>query len=282
LTLTHIDCYFWQELDENKHIFRDYNGVKIPYELSPGVLVPPNIIVENLQVLLGLTAEEATEDRVLLYSYDDEEYGIAQNEIDDPVALARSDKKTLRLAWIHISEDGPVLVDHEKKKNDYDVNSLEYWNAKIYWYNYQYGIPINESNEAEKYGGLSWKPKPFDQEGIVDTFVYSDNKANYSLEVIPLREKIREKYRALVLTNNTPIRSNILQFTNRDVNVADASFESLYDIVFRFLKGTVSDQGTQMKIVQDNSIGNFFVYDENNDIISDEHGVPYSDISYYV
>ena len=23
LTLTHIDCYFWQELDENKHIFRD-------------------------------------------------------------------------------------------------------------------------------------------------------------------------------------------------------------------------------------------------------------------
>lgn len=283
LTLTHIDCYFWQELDENKHIFRDYNGVKIPYELSPGVPVPPNIIIENLQVLLGLTAEEATEDRVLLYSYDDEEYGIAPNEIDNPVALARSDKKTLRLAWIHISEDGPVLVDHETQINNStnDIHSLAYWNAKIYWYNYQYGIPINESNEAEKYGGLSWKPKPFDQEGIVDTFAYSDNKANYSLDVIPSRDKIREKYRALVLTNNTPIRSNILQFTNRDVNVA-ASFESLYDIVFRFLKGTVSDQGTQMKIVQDNSIGNFFVYDENNDIISDEHGVPYSDMPYYV
>jgi len=193
-----------------------------------------------------LTAEEATEDRVLLYSYDDEEYGVAQNEIDDPVALVRSDKKTLRLAWIHISEDGPVLVDHETQINNStnDIHSLAYWNAKIYWYNYQYGIPINESNEAEKYGGLSWKPKPFDQEGIVDTFSYSENKANYSLEVIPSREKIREKYRALVLTNNTPIRSNILQFTNRDVNVADASFESLYEVRFIFLKGTVSDTGT--------------------------------------
>jgi len=37
-----------------------------------------------------------------------------------------------------------------------------------------------------------------------------------------------------------------------------------------------------MKIVQDDSIKNFFVYDENNDVISDEHGVPYSDIPYYV
>jgi len=162
LTLTHIDCYFWQELDENKHIFRDYNGVKIPYEIEPGILMPSNIIIGNLKVLLGITAEEATSDRALLYCYEDEEYGIAPNEIDDPTALARSDQKTLRLAWIHITEDGPVLVDHEKKKYDSDVNSLEYWNAKIYWYNYQYGIPLDESNEAQKYGGTSWKPKPFD------------------------------------------------------------------------------------------------------------------------
>ena len=281
LTLTHIDCYFWQEHDDNKHVFRDYNGVKIPYQMTVGdstVLMEPNIIMANLQVIVGMTVEEATEDRVLLYSYDDIEYGILPSEID----VQRSDEKELRLAWIHISSDGPVLVDHEKQLYTTDVNSLEYWHAKIYWYNWQYGHPLNEGIEAEKYGGINWKPKPFDNENAADEFTYSTTNTNYSLKIIPSRDKLKEKYRALILTDNTPIRSNILEFVNRDTTVQDASFESLYDVVFRFLKGTVSSDGTQMKIVQDNSIGNFFVYDENNDVISDEDGVAYSDIPYYV
>ena len=281
LTLTHIDCYFWQEHDDNKHVFKDYNGDKIPYQMTVGdstVLMEPNIIMANLQVIVGITAEEATEDRVLLYSYDDIEYGILPSEID----VQRSDEKELRLAWIHISSDGPVLVDHEKQLYATDVNSLEYWHAKIYWYNWQYGHPLNEGIEAEKYGGVNWKPKPFDNENAADEFAYSTTNTNYSLKITPSRDKLREKYRALILTDNTPIRSNVLEFVNRDTTVQDASFESLYDVVFRFLKGTVSSDGTQMKIVQDNSIGNFFVYDENNDVISDENGVAYSDIPYYV
>lgn len=281
LTLTHIDCYFWQEHDDSKHVFRDYNGVKIPYQMTVGdstVLMEPNIIMANLQVIVGMTADEATEDRVLLYSYDDIEYGILPSEID----VQRSDEKELRLAWIHISSDGPVLVDHEKQLYATDVNSLEYWHAKIYWYNWQYGHPLNEGIEAEKYGGINWKPKPFDNENAADEFTYSTTNTNYSLKITPSRDKVKEKYRALILTDNTPIRSNILEFVNRDTTVQDTSFESLYDVVFRFLKGTVSSDGTQMKIVQDNSIGNFFVYDENNDVISDEDGVAYSDIPYYV
>ena len=184
LTLTHIDIYFWQ--DHENHIFRDYNGNPIPYTRTiiegtniRTVNLPENIIVANLQVLMGLTADEATEDRVIIYSYDDKNYGITEADLDNPTAVQwqkDNAKKDIKIAWIHIDPaDGkPVLVDHEIQSNAYDVNSLEYWHAKIYWYNYQYGHPLNNGVEAEKYGGVNWKPKPFDKKNqtaeLIDYF----------------------------------------------------------------------------------------------------------------
>ena len=112
--------------------------------------------------------------------------------------------------------------------------------------------------------------------------LYSENKANFHCEVTPSPDKSKEKYKAVILANNTPYRSDILEFINLDTTVADSDFDGLYQVVFRFLKGVPSNDGTQMNIVQDDSIGNFFVYDENNNVIVNDDGVQYSQIPYYV
>lgn len=182
LTLDRIDCYFWQDFE-----FYDQWGNWIPpwYELTEiqdgqevnvRKYVDPNIIFTDLKILVGITADEATTDRAIIYTYDEPAYGLSQTMQGDMsdeqltqwrkgIAVREDDpksndtKKVLQLAWIHIDEkDGPVLINHETLKHAADKQSLQYWGAKLYWYKFNANYPPNDGVEADRLGGANWQP----------------------------------------------------------------------------------------------------------------------------
>jgi hypothetical protein len=108
LWLDRIDIFFYQdntatavlrEPADGKTQYISYNfideqGKVIPYEsdyINPDGshdLLPYNIYLDNLEVLLGLTTDECSTDRVFLYTYDNIQFGYnPETQVDegDPI-----------------------------------------------------------------------------------------------------------------------------------------------------------------------------------------------------
>lgn len=318
LTLDRIDCYFWQDFD-----FRDWGGALISpfYEDAneEKKYVDPNILVSNLKVLVGLTADEATTDRVLVYTYDDTFFGLSQDDqaklgtkklekwkageiVRDKDPKTNDAEKTLQVAWIHIDEeDGPVLINHECLKHAADKQSLQYWKAKIYWYKWDWEYDTNDGVEADRMGGQSWRP--LDQAPALEylstssdnviikswhdahpdfDYSYSTENENFDIKVINDFTYLNQKYRAVVVANNKPYRSEPIVFTNRDATATGGMNTKLSSVILRFMKGKTTEDGTNFVIDEDLGGGDFFIYDENNNAGTDESGVPFSQVPYYV
>lgn len=322
LTLDRIDCYFWQDFD-----FRDWGGVLIPptYETvdEQGQIVnrfvDPNLLVSNLKVLVGLTADEAITDRVLIYTYDDTAFGLSQEmqadlgtqgverwkageqvRTEDP--KSNDAAKTIQIAWIHIDEqDGPILINHETMKHAADKQALQYWKAKVYWYKFDWEYDLNNGIEADRMGGQSWRPlnqnpavehPSTNSESVIvqswheahPDFDYTYSTENENLDILVENDftYLNQKYRAVVVANNKPYRSEVLTFINRDATAKGGLNTKLSSVILRFLKGKVTEDGSNYVIEEDLGGGNFFIYDENNNAVTDNAGTPYSQVPYFV
>lgn len=305
LTLSQINIFFWQD-----HDFKDQYGVDIPYEYSAEYLaengldssVTPrkNIIVSSMDVFLGLTTDECKTDRVFLWTYDNMQYAADPAMIDGYTKTTRD----LKMAWVHITENGPVLVDHYEKdsRGDADTSSLQYWyeqgKAAIHWYHYELGCAQDATKLYERQGGINWKHIEQQKEGLVtddngeevaglvDDYVYFD------YTVTPDVLKAKDQWKVGVMLNNHMYMAEPLIFSNADKTVASAGPDTLNEVTFRLLRQVpghnYSDQQNTVAslrsydIIEDNNIGNFYVYDENGKVLKNDENVFYSDVWYYI
>lgn len=328
LTLNKIDIWFYQD-----HKFVDQYNINIAYQdpvsTDPAANnLPPNIIVNDLQVMLGLTTDECTTDRVFLYTYDDMYYGWdplekldeyrdyhaeyiniqmsdttdeeKQEALHDLVARYSTQvgyewlkpERTLKFAWVHLDDRGnPILINHYADSEEHDdTSSFEYWErtvgAQLQWYHYEYACEMLDDLPSRQ-GGVNWK------------YLGPTTGENYNeYVVIPDATRARDQWKAIVSVNNVPYTTDPLIFTNVDTTVETAAYDTLNEITLRFLReDTVEvhkeDEGYDFddeddnvevvtNIIEDNTLRDFYVYDENNRVIKDKDNVSYADRWYYV
>ena len=324
ICLNRIDIFFWQD-----HNFVDYTGKYIPYAMANGDDMPANILLSNLDVKLGLTTDECQTDRVFLYTYDDVYFGydalaekeayneyLAEHEglVNDSSLteaqrqlqieelkqqrIAAGDKwldtsRTLNFAWVHLTDKGPVLVNHVDywpADNKNDTAALQYWidngGAQIQWYHWEYNCNQNTELLEERQGGASWKylsefnplaTRMNDQGQTIDY-----KASQFSIQVTPDASKAREQWKAIVSVGNVPFSTDPIVFTNVDKDVETETFDTLNEVVFRILHEEFNDQANIYNIVEDNQLRDFYVYDINGRAIQNENGRRYSDLDYYV
>lgn len=315
LTLDRVDIFFYQNTDtiiDNGYYIKNgqrvtqtmaYNFVSDQGELIPytyqdqdgsNYLLPFNIYYNNLEVLLGLTTDECSTDRTLLYTYDDVMYG---EDPFDPNARSAKDTRELKFAWIHKTESGDiVLVDHVQKKNDADLRALESYDAQIYWYHYNYGCAQDTTLLTHKYGGVNWEfledeklthqariVKQVNEETgeVTSTTEYYDTYGKFNIEVVPNIERAKEKWKAIVVCKGVPYTSTPLVFTNIDTGVETDAIDRVNEIAFRILRETVDDKGN-LVLKEDNSLTSFFVYDENGRAIESDENLNWAEIWFYI
>ena len=221
-----------------------------------------NIIINTLNVYLGILADDK-EEQLVLYTYDPINYG-GQDTNSEVYAADR----TLRLAWIHAVDGGVILVDTQEELAKYD--------AKVYWYKYDdtwntENGEYKESEPSHKLGGIYWRPLNGTDE--------NDNLITNELlkTVQPNLEVSRDRFKAVVHYDKTYTTSNIFVFTNCvDVEAEAATLARNDKIILRC--ATLKDG----ELVDDDAIGNFYVYDENNNILANDDNELYSNVRYYI
>ena len=292
LQVQDIKIYFWQD-----HNFRDQLGEAIPYgevnydaldqeyeerkadielnstdketdllnllswyaEETSKTSILKNIIVNGLNVYLGILADDK-EEQLVLYTYNPVNYGADPEHAD-----VRAADRTLRLAWIHEVDKGVQLVNSQEELDKYE--------AKIYYYRYdEEWTPDNEeydeTNYSHKFGGLYWRP--IDTEGELIKVIQPDTNRS------------KDRFKAVIHYGGTYITSNVLVFTNYiDVDVENANLAKNDKVILRCaLLGEDSDGVT--RLIDDDSIGNFFVYDENNNVLANDNNELFSNVRYYI
>lgn len=276
LKLNRIDIFFWQD-----HDFKDVYSEIIPYQIesldeygqTQLIDVLPNINISGLNVKLGLTTDECLSDRVFLYTYDPLAFGYDPVTMDSSQSYA-TNNKILRFAWVHLTAEGPVLVNHTQPRGANDIQSLNYWNANIYWYHYELNCEQDFGNLPEKQGGFNWKI-------LNPTYLTSGD--DFAIKVDLDVQKAKEQFKALIIfSDDTFQTAEPLVFTNIDTTVETAALDALNEITFKVLKRIPADNEDGYKIVEEDSLSEFFVYDENNHAIKNSYNETISSVWYYI
>lgn len=277
LNISKIQIYFLQNWN-----FKANNGELISYQDSiTGEKLPPNILFSNLNLYLGLTADELTDDKVFLYSYDDALYSTV------------ADTKELRATWVHRMDNGFMAIDTldetpfhieddgEQAKMKYDVN--------IYWYRKVIG-----TEKTNKYGGVDWEIINATDE--VPDYIGEDENGNpiiethteerlqdYTLTIVPNVEQNFDRFKVVVVYGNKayPCEEHITFQNSIDVETLNESLSGNSEIVLKIFSLAKNTDG-QEELVEDPWEGNFYIYDENCRSIYDETGTAFSDKIYYI
>ena len=296
LQVQSINIYFWQD-----HNFKDQMGEIIPYgeidydalaqeyqdklnkidantnliddekntqkanvlqwysDESSKTSILKNIIVNGLNVYLGIMADNKDE-QLILYTYNPIKYGADQEHEE-----VRAKERTLRLAWVHLVDKGVQLVNTQ--------DEIAVLDAKIYWYKYDESwtpdsAEYDESKYPHKFGGLYWRPIDVDGQLIKN--------------VEPNVEHSKDRFKAVIHYNGTYITSNVLIFTNYfDIDAAKSDLAKNDKIILRCaLLG--EDENEVTRLIDDNAIGDFYVYDENNNVLANDKNQLFSNVRYYI
>lgn len=263
ISINSIQIYFWQA-----HNFFDYTGTQIPAD------IPPNIAFTDIQVYLGLSTQEINEEKVYLYTYDSLEYG---EDYESQISRDELDKRELRFAWVHYdaTEEQFVLINSSTQL----IGEHE---GKVYWYRQNWQAELDDNAPvAARLGGLNWEYMP-----------EFDNK--FTIEVVPSIAKNKERYKAIIHHTRTYTTSNIVTFENvRDVESMQEILAANSEMVFRFLRPATAIELAEYadredspivygSLIEDDSVTNFYVYDENNRTLKNSDEAWFSDLKYYV
>lgn len=231
----------------------------------------PNIIFNNLNVLLGLALDTLTEETAYLYTYDKLKYGADGTAESGEVKAA---DRTLNLAWVHKYNNSAELIDTH--------GALESAGAKVYWYYYDpEWTPEHVNYDYEKsihrFGGNYWHPYEIDESIVYDEY------APLEFIVTPDVQKNTSKYKAVIHYNNTYVTSNIITFANVEpVETNNANLARNDKIILRISQvRKVKDDGSTV-LETDDTLGNFFVYNENNSVLTNADNIKFSDVQYFI
>ena len=147
-----IDVYFYQDYN-----FADGNNQTISYEEYDSVTgvpaVPENIIFDNTQFYLGVSAEDIKAEKTYLYSYDPYTYTgietkIGKDEFGTQISTYTCEtSQELLFAWIHYEDNGTYsVIDNldklmlQAENSDRDTN--------VFWYRYSYNDEIAGTIES--------------------------------------------------------------------------------------------------------------------------------------
>lgn len=279
-----IDVYFYQDGK-----FADGNGNPIPWQYEDQLLgstkMPANLFVNNVKLYLGYESGKFTDETLMLFTSDSLSYHYTQYKPHTTVDLI----KNISLRWINkVSENEFRLLDGKNLEENFEVR----------WFRYNMGCET-----IDKYAGKDWERVYPTQD---DAFIYSfspnvkkqieqikviglisetilqdikllEDNEEYQSDLIILQEKyleienyeqdenylqeleiLQEKY--LTLTTVKPYYSNLLVFENE---------EKVPDII------TVDASRALSIVCMDNSEGNYFLYDQNGQIIDEGQGQGY-------
>lgn len=262
LSISSIDLQFYQD-----ETFVDEFGDKIPVTLPSGKLGEAgyrngvdNIFIDGVEVFLGLEADEIGKEKVICYTYDDVIYG---KDSLSTVDRNEADKRKLQIAWVHqLDTDKYTVIDKDDKEG-----LSKYEGYHIYWYRQNWEEVNEQPQEApDNLRGRNWQYlKDCDDKFVID--VVNDISRN------------KEQYCAIVYSPDTKEISNILEFKNQiDIDNINNLLKSDDALCFRIFK--TANDGTSL--VQDDTLFNFYCYDELNKCTFTNDGGLWSNYWYYI
>ena len=243
--ITKIEIEFYQEAGS----FKNDDSQAIPYQNDTSLL-PFNIFVKDIYISLGYDSNEFETDAVILYSPKNLWY--TENKDD-----AEKNHKPVYVRWIHKFDNGYFKAVEAEDELEYSIS----------WYQESLG---HKSDNA--FSGVGWKPisrqvtqKENSTYTIVDDIWLNYNKtaekAEYGLIrqpdynmswLIPDTSREMESIKAIIFYGQKHFISDILTFKNTDEAINQA---------------TVNATSAAMIHCEDNSYGNYFIYNLGGDIV---------------
>lgn len=271
-----------------------------------------NILFDNLHVLLGMSVEEANEETVTIYTYDTTTYGEDPNN-----AAVREEYRTLQAAWVHKVNDTLELIDTYNRIQE--LNAKVYWyNYDPEWApeNPEY----DAENITHKLGGNYWRPYPYVEtkypENTPITFQVKPNRnkardrfkcvIHYDNTYVTSNVFIFQNFNLSIESDNANLARNdriILRCAtlqpsgytiyDKDGKEVGSSSEYIKPGAGKYFKNSQGKMEllTELHTIQANdnetlvpndSLGNFFVYNENNNILTNDDNVLFSDVQYFI
>ena len=262
LSISSIDLQFYQD-----ETFVDEFGDEIQVILPSGKLGEAdycngvdNIFIDGVEVFLGLEADEIGKEKVICYTYDDVIYG------KDPLSTIdrnNADKRTLQVAWVHqLDTDKYTVIDKDDKEG-----LSKYEEYHIYWYRQNWEEVDKQPQEVpDNLRGRNWQYL----KGYDDKF---------TIEVVNDISRNKEQYCAIVYSPDTKEISNVLEFKNQiDIDNTNNLLKSDDALCFRIFK-TANDR---KELIQDDTLFNFYCYDELNKCTFTNDGGLWSNYWYYI
>lgn len=166
-------------------------------------------------------------------------------------------ERRLRIIWYHYEKDF-LEVELEGEGQDRTLKAGDFW------------APMGEYTTT-----LSQIHKPEDTDSAEPLYTWNP----VFQTVTPNVNQSREKYKVVTMLNKRGKKtSDILTFKNYvDVDQLNAALASNDTVI---LKGFYKD--AKGNLVEDSNVGIFYVYDENNQVLTDTFGESYADKDYYL
>ena len=233
---------------------------KLGEEISP---INQNVIVEDPNFESNIKIKNLT----LSFGYD------ISNIKDDYIQICCEEKtsykevnelKKLTLRWVHLKKDKTkVFIDSNTFSNTEDQEIREFLNnCSIRWY--KYNSQISLLNEDE-FGGYHWEYISTQKALTFDySFTPSVNLQQESLKVVIIKD---DSDNSILSTEQKIITSDIIVFNN-EIKLMD---QSIIDLI----------KGFNLKC-EDNSLGNYFLYDLTNQIINYENSGKIRELKCYM
>lgn len=306
-----IDIYFYQDFN-----FADYANKFIYYYELDGTanekgepIIPENIKFDNVNIYLGVSAEDIKDETTFLYSYDALSYLGEKKEVydDSTGALLKiptyvcNTESDLHYVWVHYEKNGTfsVIDEYEDLIKQRGEDGLK--ETHVFWYRYLYDEDItedelkwkeehaelekdwndsmiNESYECkmERYAGANWTFIPAWTDSFNNTFIPRGNKSREKFKVVVHHDGTHTTSKELIFTNLIDIEAEIAAGARNDAIVLKTfKLQKVRDAKNEWING-------QYEAVEDGSINAFHVYDENNKILYNDDNERFDEHHYYM
>lgn len=305
LNVHSLDIYFYQDFN-----FADAANVPIYYydeEMGPDgrPMIPENILFNNVNIYLGVSAEDIKDETTFLYSYNALTFTSEEKEVYDEELQIRqtvftcNEEHDLYFTWVHYESDGTYTVIK-------DVNDLAAQRNKagkkthVYWYRYNYDDHItdkekiwkvehselekdwndslnnpNYETQIERYGGEHWTFLPYATDDFALTFIPRGDKSREKFKVVVQHDGTHTTSEEIVFKNNRDIEAELLDGAKNDAVIIKC-------FKLEKIKNETNTWTGEYAAVEDGSINAFHVYDENNTILHNDDNERFDEHYYYL
>lgn len=305
LNVHSLDIYFYQDFN-----FADAANIPIYYyneEMGPDgrPAIPENILFNNVNIYLGVSAEDIKDETTFLYSYNTLTY-ISEEKVvyDEDLQIKQSiftcnEEHDLYFTWVHYESDGTYTVIK-------DVNDLAVQRNKagkkthVYWYRYNYDDDItdrekiwkiehselekdwndslnnpNYETSIERYGGEHWTFLPYATDDFTLTFIPRGDKSREKFKVVVQHDGTHTTSEEIIFKNNRDIEAELLDGAKNDAVIIKC-------FKLEKIKNETNTWTGEYAAIEDGSINAFHVYDENNTILYNDDNERFDEHYYYL